>query len=300
MRVRKKRNAVDVEFRPAEQHDHAAIERLVTACWPEDPTMRQLHAIGRQATHTMVALDAGDVVGAASVNEGRFHPTRAELVVVVHPVHRRHGIATALLDALRDRTERPLLARTRPDEEGGLGFLYAKGFRCIMRNRVATIDTEAALPIDVQGLDVRSVDMPVEEAAAAMERQYRAEHASWSPTGEWSRDESIDVFSGSSWVAESTVAAYRSGELIGIGALHGEPIAHGPNELYLSHCGPFDMDDPDAERITGAMLGRLLTFARKRGARLRVEVDLANLPLWSAIEDLRAIDSQDLLLLASE
>jgi len=129
---------------------------------------------------------------------------------------------------------------------------------------------------------------------------YRAEHASWAPPGDWSAKESVEVFCGPFWVRESTVAAYRNGDLVGIGALYGEPIAEGPDELYLSHVGPLDLTDPDADRMARALVARELAFARDRGVRVRIEADEANAPLWTLLDDLTVVEETRLVLLAND
>lgn len=288
-----------MEIRPFDPAELAAVTRLVAACWPDDPTMRELHGIHGRGTRTLVAMDDDEVVGAATVREGRFHPTRTELVVTVDPARRRRGIASALLAPLAERADRPFLARTRPGDEGGQSFLRAHGFRVVMRNRVALVDPMPPLTTDERGLEVRAGDMPAEEAAEAIEKQYRVEHSLWAPAGEWSLKESVEVFCGPFWVRDSTVAAYRNGDLVGISVLYGEPIAQGPDELYLSHTGPLDLADPDADRITRALVARQLAFAGNRGVRVRFEADEANAPLWLLLDELAIREEARLLLLAN-
>jgi GNAT superfamily N-acetyltransferase len=286
-----------VEIRPFKPTDMPGVGKLVAACWPDDPTMQELHGIHGLGPSTLVAHQTGEIVGAATARESGRHPTRAELVVTVAPTYRRRKIGTALLQSL---AERRFLARTRWHDEAGLGFLHAHGFRVVMRNKVALVDP-VPLKANERGLDIRpAADMAVEEAAGAMAAQYRAEHASWAPATEWPLEESVELFCGPFWVRESTVTAYRNGRLVGIGALLGEPVAEAPDELYLVHVGTLDAADPDAERVTRALAIRELEFARARGLRVRIEVDEANGPLWRLLDELPAVEESALVLLAND
>lgn len=289
-----------MEIRPFEPADIPGLGKLVAACWPDDPTMRKLHGIHGLGPSTLVARQASEIVGAATARESRRHPTRAELVVTVAPPHRRRKVGTALLRPFAERTGGPFLARTRPHEEAGLGFLHAHGFRVVMRNRVALVDP-VALEANERGLDLQAAaDMAVEEAAGAMAAQYRAEHASWAPAAEWPLEESVELFCGPFWLRESTVAAYRNGRLVGIAALLGEPVAEAPDELYLVHVGTLDAADPETGRITRALALRELEFARACGLRVRIEVDEANGPLWRLLDELPAVEESTLVLLAND
>jgi GNAT superfamily N-acetyltransferase len=281
------------------------LDALLRAAWPDDQVLREISAIhgldldvdGRWRRTLVYEKDAA-VVGAGSVFRSARHPTRFSLVVAVAPAHRRNKIGSALLGELRRCADRPLLARVRAFDKAGLGFLDAHGFGLQMRNRTGVVDpTDHATDqwIDLQPVIDLDDRASREEIARAHEHAYRWEHESWSPATARPLDESLRLFCGESWLAESARLARCNGAAIGVASLHGPPLAPSMSELFLI-AGTSYRDAPTLRALVAAELA----FARRQDARVSIEADEANAELWKILEELPAALEPELLLLSTD
>jgi [ribosomal protein S18]-alanine N-acetyltransferase len=130
-----------VSIRPATAEDVGAVAALEQECLGDDAWSAALVEEGiRGALPTiryLVADRAGLVVGHAVAS---IVGDIAELQrIAVAPEQRRHGLATALLDAVaaagRDGGADRLLLEVREDNAGALAFYAARGFVEVDRRR---------------------------------------------------------------------------------------------------------------------------------------------------------------------
>jgi GNAT superfamily N-acetyltransferase len=242
---------------------------------------------------------AGSVGGVGTLVGSARHPTRLFVVIAVAPELRRRGIGTALLDELVALADgRPLLARTRESDRASLAFLRARGFGPLMRNRTGVVDPrDPRVARWVGAQDAITLDSRAsqEEIARAHEDAYRWEHESWSPTSTRPLEESLRLFCGESWIAESALLAPARDAAVGVASLHGPPLAPSTSELFLI-AGVSGRDAPTLRALVAAELA----FARARGARVSIEADEANVDLWNILAELPAVREPELLLLSTD
>ena len=122
---------------------------------------------GPEWRRTLVAERAGDPVGAATVFASRRHPARLWASVEVGPAHRRAGVGTALLDAVRHsgrHDSRPLRGKVFAGSPGAL-FARAAGFRVIQRSR--TFHMAGAARVSTPSLFVVDLSPAPDRVAAA-------------------------------------------------------------------------------------------------------------------------------------
>ena len=121
-------------IRPATAADVDAIARLEQENLGDDAWSRALVEEGvageLPTVRYLVAQEGDDVVGHAVVS---VVADISELQrIAVDPFHRRHGLATGLLDEVvvlaRDEGADRLLLEVREDNHGAIGFYAARGF----------------------------------------------------------------------------------------------------------------------------------------------------------------------------
>jgi N-acetylglutamate synthase-like GNAT family acetyltransferase len=275
-----------VTVRPYVAADGQAVDALLDAAYAGDPVLREISAVHSEERGTLLADEGSEVVGVATLVDSARHPTRLFLAGAVHPARRRRRIATALLRQLREHADRPLIARVRRLEEPGGRFLCAHGFGLLMRNVTVVVDPRGAGDwIDVHRGEV-SVPASLEELAAAHERAYRRQHASWAPATERPLEESLRLFCGASRLD----SAFLSG---GVASLHGEPFAERPDELAL-------IAGADDEVTARVLVAHALDRARAEGKLLSIEADEQDAPFWRIAHELPAVRSAGLVLLSTD
>jgi ribosomal-protein-alanine N-acetyltransferase len=147
-------------IRPAEAADVAAIaaleaDNLGADAWSEGLVAEGVS--GRLPTvHYLVAEVGGTVVGHAAAS---VVADVAELQrIAVDRAHRRTGLATALLDAVRvlavDGAADRLLLEVREDNAGAIAFYESQGFAEIARRRLYYRDGATAVVLSL-GLERR-------------------------------------------------------------------------------------------------------------------------------------------------
>jgi hypothetical protein len=184
--------------------------------------------------------------------------------VEVAPGHRRRGHGTALLQALRDRTDRPLRGKVTAGSAGA-HFAGARGFRTIQRCRTLALETRP----DAPGL-VPVDDDPVPARAAEAFRAFYATTHEWDPLGDVAPDEFVASH------IDDAVACFVVGEGLAVGCLYDEGAA-----LLLSG-GPTRTGEPAA---TEALVAAAAACAARAGRPLTAEVDDANESLARAVQD---------------
>lgn len=287
-------------IRPYRADDEPAVAALLRAAWPDDPVMVEISSQHRvdarddegRAWRARVAEEDGEVVGAGSLVASARHPARLFLVVAVAPAWRRRGIGSALLAELRlGGDARPLQARVRAGDEPGAAFLRAHGFDLLMRSRTGVVDpVEAARWIALQPAVELRRGAARALVARAHEDGYRAEHASWSPLSPRPFEESLRLFCGESWLAESALLAGDA-----VASLHGEPFVVAGAELFLM----WESSSGD-ERLLRALAAEELRLARALGKRVAIEADEAAAAKWRILSELPARFEPDVLLLATD
>ncbi len=195
-------------IRPYQDHDQAAVRRLLDQSWPNDPVMRELHDL-HGPTHisgwqqTLIA-EADGVVGAGTARHGQRHPARYWLVLNVAPAARRRGIGSRLFTALAALTchdPRPFRVQARPSDTPTMQFLQQHGFQPLARTWEGTIDPQDAevqcrLTDLARGAERFRLSRPRGEALDASRVElarfyaawYQAIHA-WDPPSPWLDDQ---------------------------------------------------------------------------------------------------------------
>jgi len=157
---------------------------------PPDALCAQVRALygppasGDHWRFTVVAEDDGQPVGAALAFAPRWHGQRLWVSVEVPAGHRRRGVGTALLEAVRERCRddgRPLRAKVFAASPGG-AFAAARGFAVLQRSRTFRLPQDA--PGDHGDL---IVEAPADIAAAFLDF-YVSSHG-WDPPGPMTLDD---------------------------------------------------------------------------------------------------------------
>lgn len=292
-------------IRPYRETDEPQIAALLTAAWPTDPVLVEISSLhgpdldeGELQRRTFVAEEEGTIAGFASVVATRRHPTFSFFTVVVAPERRRRGIATRLLAELRRSYDaRPQLARLRDTDAAGLAFLEANGFTLRMRSREVTVDpADAAVAGWIADQPAIELERPAdrEEVARAHEQAYGRVHASWAPTPARPLEESLRVFCGEGWLADSAALARDGADVSGVASLYGPPFVFAGAGLFM--IADTISADPRALRsLVAAQLG----WARGRGTFVAFEADEANVELWQLMHELPVLRERELLLLST-
>lgn len=292
--------------RSYQEDDAVAVEALMEAAWPGDPTLREISAVHGPDVEgearwrkTLIYAREEWVLGAATMLASARHPSRYFVVVVVAPDVRRRGVGSALLaECVKLGDGRPLLARVRENDPAGVGFLRAHGFNILMRNRIGVVD-----PNDdrVQGWMAETPSARIEtgvsrdELARAHEEAYAAEHASWAPMTERPLQESLRLFCGESWLAQTARVVRGEGRIVAVAGLHGPPLAPSMTELFLI-AGSSIGDEAALRALVAAELGVALSL----GATVSIEADDANPQLAEILDELPAAMEPTLLLLSTD
>jgi GNAT superfamily N-acetyltransferase len=224
-----------------------ALERVLG---PPDDLCRQARPVvgpaasGPRWRFTLVAEIDGEPVGSAVAFAPRWHAQRVWASVEVAAAHRRRGIGTALLEAVRERCRsdgRPLRGKVFAGSPAA-AFAAAHDFKLIQRSRIFRLDQADGA---AGGRFV--VEMPASpSAAAAAFRDFYISSHDWDPPGEMSVGDINETH-----IAEAVdliVVRSATGEPLAAGCLYDE---HG--ELYLSG-GPTDPGDPRAGQAAAALL----------------------------------------------
>lgn len=135
-----------ITIRPFTLDDYEAITAVFNRGLPEYPeTVENIRHWDQMRSPKMrfarlLAESDGQVVGVAAhdQSEGRYHPEKYSVDVLVDPDHRRQGIGGALYEAIAERLmpNDPLafVASAREDMPYGVRFLEQRGFVESMRN----------------------------------------------------------------------------------------------------------------------------------------------------------------------
>jgi ribosomal protein S18 acetylase RimI-like enzyme len=293
-------------IRSYRETDKSQITSLLVAAWPDDPVMVEISALhgpdldgNDRRRRTLVVEKGGELVGSSTLLATPRHPTFSFFTAVVAPERRRRGIASALLEEVRQGSEgRPLLARVRETDDAGIAFLHANSFSLRMRSRSVSVD-----PADVEVVAWVDDQPPIklerpaerEEVARAHERAYARVHARWAPTTDRPLEESLRVFCGEGWLPESAMLAHKGDEVVGVGSLYGAPFVFAEHGLFMI-ADTVRTDKQALRSLVAAQLG----WARARGVRISFEADEANTELWQLMHELPARVGPELLLLSTE
>lgn len=308
-------------IRPYQDHDQAAVRRLLDQSWPNDPVMRELHDLHGPAhlspwQQTLIAEADGVVVGAGTARHGQKHPARYWLVLNVAPAARRRGIGSRLFTALAALTchdPRPFRVQARPSDTPTMKFLQQRGFQPLARTWEGTIDpqdgeAQSRLTDLARGAERFRLSRPRGEALDASRVElarfyaawYQAIHA-WDPPSPWLDDQAVEHFCGADLIANSVICAYRDGRLVGAGSLITPPFNPLPDELYLVQVGTLGLEGDDTRALTAALVADLIACAAREGKLIRFEVDDAHVDLWRVIEALPLVSGdQNFVVLAND
>jgi GNAT superfamily N-acetyltransferase len=287
--------------------DESQITALLAAAWPDDPEMVEISTLhgpdldgDDRWRRTRVAEEGGELVGSSTLSATPRHPTFSFFSAVVAPEHRRRGIASGLLEAVRQGSERrPLLARVRETDHAGIAFLVASSFSPRMRSRsvsVDPVDVEVVAWVDDQAAIELERPADREDVARAHERAYKRVHAGWAPTTDRPLEESLRVFCGEGWLPESAALARKGDEVVGVGSLYGAPFVFAEHGLFMIA----DTIRADKKALR-SLVAAQLDWARGRGVRVSFEADEANTELWQLMDEIPArVDRPELLLLSTE
>jgi len=308
-------------IRPYEDQDQAGVRRLLDQSWPDDPVMRERHALHGAAQlspwqQTLIAEADGQVVGVGTARHGQRHPERYWLVLNVAPVWRRRGIGSRLfttLAALTHNDPRPFRVQARASDTHTMQFLRQRGFHPLIRTWEGTIDpqdgeVQRRLTDLTRGADRFRLTRPRGEAldAARVELArfyaawYQAIHA-WDPPAPWPDDQAVEHFCGADLIADSVVCAYRDGQLVGAGSLIAPPLNPQPDELYLAQVGTLSLEGNAARALTAALVADVVACAAREEKIIRFEVDDAHVDLWHVIAALPLVSGdQNFMVLAND
>jgi GNAT superfamily N-acetyltransferase len=193
---------------------------------------------------TFVAECDGEPVGAAVAFAPRWHSQRLWASVQVAPTHRRRGIGTALLQAVREHTRpdgRPLRAKVFAASPAS-HFAAARGFTVIQSSR--TFRLEARRSPSHRDLIVEA-PAPPSIAAAAFRDFYLSSH-NWDPPGPMTAEDIAETHIADA--AFTIVVRTPAGEMLAAGCLYDDDQG-----LVLSG-GPTVPNDPRAGAATAALL----------------------------------------------
>ena len=199
---------------------------------------------GSEWRFTIVAEREGEPVGAAVAFSPRWHGLRVWVSVEVAANHRRCGIGTTLLEAVRERCRadgRPLRGKVFAESPASR-FAARQGFKVLQRSRTFRVET-APVPA--------SNDFVVEEAlepalAAAAFRDFYLSSHDWDPPGPMTVADITQTH-----IAEATgtiVIRSAGGEPLAVGCLFDED-----GDVLLSG-GPPEPTDPQAGAAVAALL----------------------------------------------
>lgn len=215
---------------------------------------------------SFVARDDSGPVGLATAFESRWHPQRLWVSVEIAPSHRRQGIGSALLGAVRAASgRRPLRAKVFAGGAAA-GFVTAHGFRAIQRSRTVRLDR--ALP-PTPGLSVE-IDAAPDAVAAALLDIYVRTHA-WDPPGDIDVADVLAVH-----VADAAVTLTvrdATGVVLAAAGLYDEE-----DGLLLSG-GATSAAGTLARPAVGALLDTAAAHSATQARPLLVEVDDSNTEL---------------------
>ena len=226
---------------------------------------------GQRWRRTVVAEDAGDVVGAASVAVNPVHPGRYNAAVEIAASRRRAGLGAALLTQLRRLRPEPLAlsGKVREADSAASGFVRAAGGRTYQRCLCPTVRLDAVAPWCAGRTVPRVTVAPFSAADALIDAfadLYRWLHAPWSPVGgvdalrEVARQVCVGADSALSRVAYlgglpvALALAFRDGDRVEVVA---ETVA---------------ADTPDGADVLAAAIAATLAAARAAGV-LEAEFD---------------------------
>ena len=215
---------------------------------------------------SFVARDDSGPVGVATAFESRWHPRRLWVSVEVASSHRRLGVGSALLEAVRDASGgRPLRGKVFAGGAAA-GFAAAHGFRVIQRSRTVQLDRPQG---PTPGMSVE-IDAAPDAVAAALLDVYVRTHE-WDPPGDIDVDDVLAVH-----VTDAAVTLLvRDATGVGLAAagLYDEE-----DGLELSG-GATTAAGTLARPAVGALLDAAAAHAATQGRPLLVEVDDANTEL---------------------
>ncbi|MGI8879058.1 MAG: GNAT family N-acetyltransferase [Jatrophihabitans sp.] len=257
--------------RPFQDGDQAGVDALLDD--DADPLFvaqaHALHGPEAEGSHTVVAIENGQIVGALSVARNRVHPGRYSFAVEVAAAHRRRGIGRRLTGAaLALRADaRPLAAKVRPADPAATGLIRAfdgrtyqrcDGLRVDVQSAAiadwcaARVSLDAAVAISLEGLQSA-------ELAAAWVEQYRWVHEAWSPVDE-------DVLAG---VTPSVLADLEPGLSAAVrldGRLRAIAwvFAEAPGTVAVV-AETVQRDEPDATALVASTLARCFAALRAAG-----------------------------------
>jgi GNAT superfamily N-acetyltransferase len=185
--------------RPYSEGDQPALDGLLDASsdrlWvAQGHRLHGQRSDGERWRRTLVAEQAGEVVGAVTSARNLVHPGRYNLAVEVAAASRRRGVGFSLIEQARRLAPepRPFAAKLRPADAAGLALLRRVGGRIYQRCPGLCPD-----PTSPQVLAWAARTVPMSEAAVLpltqlprstwpelWVRQYLWVHDDWSPAAE--------------------------------------------------------------------------------------------------------------------
>lgn len=294
-------NIASMSVRPFAEADADAVRAILDATYGDDRWVRSLH----EGTHglpidgpyfrrsSLVAELDGVVVAAATISHVHRHPSRGWLALAVAPAQRRRGIGSALVDELRNFTDRPLCTRARFEDEPAVAFLRGHGFGLLDRSWGGRFDPTAL----VDRLPPRTIGRPptLDEAAAFFERCYCATHL-FDPPTPWPLERAREVFCGRDLVAGSLVGVWEDGSLVAAASLTRTPGYDPGDELYLVWAGALGPDRHAASQVVAACV----RFAHDAGKAIRFEVNEPNEWIRAALDELGVLGEPELGIFAED
>lgn len=199
---------------------------------------------GPEWRFTIVAENDGEPVGAAVAFSPRWHRLRVWVSVEVAANHRRQGIGTALLDAVRERCwadGRPLRAKVFAESPASR-FAASQGFTVIQRSRTFRVETA---PVPASN-DFVVEETPAATIGAAAFRDFYLSSHDWDAPGPMTVADITRTH-----LAEATrtiLVRSTAGESLAVGCLFDED-----GDVVLSG-GPTDPTDPRAEAAVATLL----------------------------------------------
>ena len=219
--------------------------------------------------------------------ESTLHPRLLWAAINVAPKWQRHGLGSALYEALQGLGGgRPWMVKITLRDEAGTGFLRKRGFFNPRRRGIMGVLDPSdravqrwleGVPRDVPGYRFLLFDDPhnpatLEDVALVQASVYRQYHA-WNPPVEQSVDAALAHYCGPSVLPGSHLCVFQGDELIGAASLFRLPIGDERDVAYLAHIGVAGPDRPDVHELTAALIRRTLEWAGDAGLRVRFEAD---------------------------